>query len=57
MENIDHLIQCAKTKEEIRVLFKLTDRLYFEKIISGKELSRLDEIIREREAKIYDADI
>jgi hypothetical protein len=57
MENIDHLIQCAKTKEEIRVLFKLTDRLYFKKIISGKEMSRLDAIIMQQETKIYDADI
>jgi len=57
MEKIDHLINCAKTLDEIRVLFKLTDRFYFQKIISGKELSRLDEIIRQRETEIYDADI
>lgn len=57
MEKIDHLINCAKTLDEIRVLFKLTDRLYFQKIISGKEMSRLDEIIRQRETEIYDADI
>jgi len=57
MEKIDHLLNCAKTLEEIRVLFKLTDRLYFQKIISGKEMSRLDKIIRQRETEIYDADI
>lgn len=57
MENIDHLIQCAKTKEEIRVLFKLTDRLYFKKIISGKEMSRLDAIISQQETKIWNEDI
>jgi hypothetical protein len=57
MEKIDHLLNCAKTLEEIGVLFRLTDRLYFQKIISGKELSRLDEIIRQRETEIYDADI
>jgi hypothetical protein len=57
MENIDHLIQCAKTKEEIRVLFKLTDRLYFKKIISGTEMSRLDAIIMQQETEIYNEEI
>jgi hypothetical protein len=57
MEKIDHLLNCAKTLDEIRVLFKLTDRLYFKKIISGKEMSRLDAIIMQQETKIYNEDI
>jgi hypothetical protein len=57
MENIDHLIQCAKTLHEIGVLFRLTDRLFYQKIISPKEMSRLDKIIRQREKEIYDENI